>query len=121
MLHATAVGRLGAEPELRMTKSGREVTGFRLGINVYAEGEKQVVWLSGSIWGKRGDTFRQFCHKGDQVTVTGPLYQQTYQDRNGQQVTKLAMDVQDFTLPPAPKEPAAPAAATSFSNSDVPF
>ena len=129
MLHATAVGRLGKDPELRSTASGKEVTGFSLGISVYAKGEKQTVWLKCSLWGKRGDTLRQYCHKGDQITVTGPIFQETWQGKDGP-VTDLAMDVQDFTLPAAPKEPAAAVASTPSQwnqaplvpdNDEVPF
>ena len=103
MLNGTAVGRLGKNPELRVTGKGQEVTSFSLGINVFAKGEKQTEWLKCSIWGKRGDTFRQFVQKGDQITVTGPIWHETWQGKEGP-VTDLAMEVRDFTLPVRAKE-----------------
>ena len=64
MLNITAVGRLGKDPELRTTQKGQEITSFSLGVSVFAKGEQQTVWLKCSIWGKRGDTLRQYCHQG---------------------------------------------------------
>ena len=61
MLNITAVGRLGKDPELRTTQSGQEITSFSLAVNVFAKGEQRTVWLKCSIWGKRGETLRNYC------------------------------------------------------------
>ena len=126
MLNGTAVGHLGKEPELRTTSKGQEVTSFSLGVTVFAKGEKQTEWLKCAIWGKRGETFRQFVHKGDQVTVTGSMWHETWQGKEGP-VTDLAMEVRDFSLPAKPKEEdrpmtwSQPAAAPVPTSDAIPF
>ena len=119
MLNITAVGRLGKDPELRTTQSGQEITSFSLGVSVFAKGEQQTVWLKCSIWGKRGETLRNYCSKGQQITISGKLFQDTWMGKEGE-VTDLAVDVQDFSLPPReqPQQQAAPAAAVT---GDIPF
>lgn len=124
MLNATAVGRLGKEPELRTTKTGQEITSFSLGVTVYAKGEKQTEWLKCTIWGKRGETFRQYVHKGDQITVTGSVWHETWQGKEGP-VTDLAMNVKDFSLPVKVKEDDQPMTwsqpAAAPVTADIPF
>ena len=115
MLNTTAVGRLGKDPEVRTTKSGQEVTAFSLGVNIYAKGEKQTVWLKCSIWGKRGETFRQYVKKGAQVTIAGSLSQDEWVNKDGETVKDLAVEVQDFTLPARSD---APSEGQSKSNFD---
>lgn len=112
MLNITAVGRLGKDPELR-TIPGKdyEITAFQLAVDVFAKGEKQTVWLKCSIWGKRGDTFREYVTKGQQVTISGKLFEDEWVNKDGETVKDLSVDVQDFSLPPReqPQQQAAPA------------
>lgn len=119
MLNITAVGRLGKDPELRTTQKGQEVTSFSLAVNVFAKGEQQTVWLECSLWGKRGETVRNYCSKGQQITIVGALSQDEWVDKNGETVKRLQVDVRDFSLPPReqPQQQAAPAAVTA----DIPF
>ena len=120
MLNITAVGRLGKDPELRTTQSGQEITSFSLAVNVYAKGEQQTVWLKCSIWGKRGETLRNYCQKGQQLTISGKLFEDEWLNKDGETVKDLSVDVQDFSLPPReqPQQQAAPAAAVT---ADIPF
>ena len=119
MLNITAVGRLGKDPELRTTQKGQEITSFSLGVSVFAKGEQQTVWLKCSIWGKRGETLRNYCSKGQQITISGKLFEDEWLNKDGETVKDLCVDVQDFSLPPReqPQQQAAPAAVTA----DIPF
>ena len=120
MLNITAVGRLGKDPELRTTQKGQEVTSFSLAVNIYAKGEQQTVWLECSLWGKRGDTFRQYVAKGSQVTVVGALSEDEWTDKNGEPVKRLQVDVKDFSLPPR-EQPAPAAVGAGSSSEEIPF
>ena len=113
MLNITAVGRLGKDPELRTTQSGQEITSFSLGVNIYAKGEQRTEWLNCSIWGKRGEIFRQYVTKGQQVTITGKAFHDTWMGKEGETVKDFCIDVQDFCLPAReqPQQQAAPAGA----------
>ena len=118
MLNITAVGRLGKDPELRTTQSGQEITSFTLAVNIFAKSEQRTEWIKCSLFGKRGDVFRQYVKKGQQVTITGKAFHDTWQGKDGE-VNDFCVDVQDFSLPPReqPQQQAAPAAATA----DIPF
>ena len=101
MLNITAVGRLGKDPELR-TIPGKdyEITAFSLAVNVFAKGEEQTVWLKCSLWGKKGEVFREYVRKGSQVTISGKLFQDEWVNKDGETVKDICVDVQDFSLPP---------------------
>ena len=116
MLNITAVGRLGKDPELRTTQSGQEITSFSLGVNIFAKGEQRTEWLKCSIWGKRGEVFRQYVTKGQQVTITGKAFHDTWMGKDGE-VNDFCVDVQDFCLPPReqPQEQAVGAAAGQWN------
>ena len=92
MLNITAVGRLGKDPELRTTQKGQEITSFSLSVSVFAKGEQQTVWLKCSIWGKRGETLRNYCSKGQQITISGKLFEDEWMGKEGE-VTDLCVDV----------------------------
>ena len=113
MLNITAVGRLGKDPELRTTQKGQEITSFSLAVNVYQNGEQQTEWIKCSLWGKRGEVFRQYVTKGSQVTVSGKAFHDTWAGKDGN-VTDFCIDVQDFSLPPR-EQPAAVGAGSSGS------
>ena len=121
MLNTTAVGRLGKDPEVRTTKSGQEVTAFSLGVNIYAKGEKQTVWLKCSIWGKRGDTFRQYVFKGQQVTISGKLFQDEWVNKDGETVKDICVDVQDFSLPPKEQPQQQQSSASALDVAEIAF
>ena len=108
MLNITAVGRLGKDPELRTTQSGQEITSFSLGVNVFAKGEQQTVWLKCSIWGKRGDVFRNYCQQGPAESPSAESCLKTPGLGKDGEVKDLCVDVQDFSLPPReqPQQPA---------------
>ena len=91
---------------------------FSLGVSIYAGGEQRTEWLVCSIWGKRGETLRNYCSKGQQVTISGKLFHDTWQGKDGE-VNDFCVDVADFSLPPReqPQQQAAPAAVTA----DIPF
>ena len=121
MLNITAVGRLGKDPELR-TIPGKdyEITAFSLAVNVFAKGEEQTVWLKCSLWGKRGDTFRQWVSKGQQVTISGKLFQDEWVNKDGETVTDICVDVQDFSLPPK-EQPQQQSSAPALDVAEIPF
>ena len=125
MLNITAVGRLGKDPELRTTSKGQEVTGFSLGVNTFANGEKQTIWLKCSVWGKRGEALRNYCQKGSQITINGSLSQNSWVDKEGETVVDLAVNVTEFSLParekPQADTGACPMPAATASNDEIPF
>ena len=84
--HVTLLGRVGAAPELRQTKSGTAVVQLRLATDRYsksADGQSETDWHSVVVWGKTAEAVARYVAKGDRVHVTGRLQQHSWQTDSG--------------------------------------
>ena len=77
-LNSVAIGgNLTKDPELKVTTTGKSVTGFSIANNqTYTkDGEKiqDVLFIEVSAWGKVGENVSQYLKKGDGVVVEGIL------------------------------------------------
>lgn len=84
-------GRLAADPELRYTPSGEVVLSFRVASDIGFGDRKTTNWFSCQIWGKRGESLKNYLAKGQQVTVYGQLTLREWQDKEG--IKRLSPDV----------------------------
>jgi single-strand DNA-binding protein len=97
MITATIVGRLGADPETRTTRSGDSVTSANVASTTKIGGEERTTWVRVSIWGRRGDAFAQYHAKGAQCALTGSLTVREY-DHNGERRKSVELDVRDWAF-----------------------
>ena len=82
--HVTLLGRVGADPELRSTKSGTAVVQLRLATDRYSKnGPTETDWHSVVVWGKTAEAVDRYVRKGDRVHVTGRLQQHSWQTDTG--------------------------------------
>lgn len=83
------VGRLTRDPELRQTNSGNPVGSFTIACDDRPgpNGEKQVVFLNCTIFGKGADVLAKFFKKGNLIAISGRLTQRKYTNKNGVEVT----------------------------------
>lgn len=85
MNSVSIIGRLGRDPELRHTQSGKPVCGLRVAVD---DGkDRPPVWLSVSAWGKTAELCNQYLTKGRQVAVEGRLTVREWADRDGNKRT----------------------------------
>ena len=133
-IHATFVGRLGRDPETRFLASGQSVTDIALASN-HGFGEKQsTTWVKAVFWGKQGETIAQHCQKGDQLLVSGDLYEEAFTTQQGEQKKSLKMDGRSFEFvggkkegaqqpapKPAPPPKPAPQSFEDFEDNGIPF
>lgn len=82
------IGRLGRDPEMRYTPSGRPVTTFTIATSRTwntAEGEKRTdtEWFSVVAWGNLAEICKQYLTKGQQVYVEGRLQTRNWEDNEG--------------------------------------
>ncbi len=84
--HVTLLGRVGADPELRSTKSGTAVVQLRLATDRYSKSNEttETDWHSVVAWGKTAEAVDRYVHKGDRVHVTGRLQQHSWQTDSGE-------------------------------------
>ena len=82
------IGRLGQDPEMRYTPSGKPLTKFQLAVNrswTSADNEKktETEWFTVVSWGKLAEICNQYLKKGHQVYIDGRLHTRHWQDDEG--------------------------------------
>ena len=82
------IGRLGRDPEMRYTPSGKPVTSFSVATNrswVNSEGERRedTEWFNVVAWGNLAEICKQYLTKGQQVYVEGRLQTRGWEDQDG--------------------------------------
>ncbi|MBE3575620.1 MAG: single-stranded DNA-binding protein [Firmicutes bacterium] len=79
------VGRLVADPQMRFTNNGVEVTTFTLAVDRQfrnPQGEKQTDFIDIVTWRKLAQICNDNLHKGRLVAVEGRLQIRSYEDQN---------------------------------------
>lgn len=86
---AIIVGRLGADPELRFTPSGRAVANFNLATSSVwkdkqsGERKEDTQWHKIVVWGPQAETCSKYLAKGREVFVEGEIRTRNYEDKEG--------------------------------------
>jgi single-strand DNA-binding protein len=84
------IGRLGRDPEDRVTAGGTRVSNFSLATNQFrpanGNGTQQEIteWHRVVAFGKSAELCLQFLHKGSQVCVEGALQTRTWEKPPGE-------------------------------------
>ena len=88
------MGRLTADPELRQTSTGIEVTSFSIAIDRgYARQgeERQTDFINCVAWRQTAKFITSYFKKGSMIAVTGSIQTRNYEDKNGNK--RVATDV----------------------------
>ena len=113
-------GRLGADPEIRKTNSGKSVV--NASVAVYAgkdlQGNILTDWYRWTVWGDQADRFAAKARKGDAVMMKGRSTVKTYQ-KDGQDVKATEFVCEDFMI--QRKEEPKAAVVTSVRPQDYNF
>ncbi len=106
--HVCIVGRVTANPELRMTPGGQAVVHMGVATNriwTDREGAKQeeVEFHNVVLWGKQAEVANQFLQKGSTVLIEGRLHTRTWTDKDGQQRRATEIVCDQMQLGPKPQ------------------
>lgn len=96
-IEATITGNLGADPEVRWTQGGQQVTELRIcatprrqrrdpdgqPTNAW-EDAGAPMWVRAALWGERHSWIAEALRKGDQVAISGTLAKAEFVGRDGQ-------------------------------------
>lgn len=82
------LGRLGADPESRMTPSGQQVCSLRLATSESyqkdGQREEKTEWHSVVLWGRLAELASKYLRKGRSCYIEGRLQTRSWDDPQGQ-------------------------------------
>src|SRR6266487_4862631 len=88
------IGRLGKDPEMNYTPSGKAVTKFSLAVD---QGKNQdTLWLTIVCWNDLAERMHEYLSKGQLVFVQGRLVLRSYLDKN--QAKRVATEIVASTV-----------------------
>ena len=85
------VGRLTRDPELSYTAGDKALCKFSIANNRSSEAET-VSYFDVTTWDKTAQSCGQYLKKGRQVVIQGRLIQSRFQDKNGQNRSKVEIN-----------------------------
>lgn len=106
------IGKLGMNPEIKSTTTGKKVARFSLAHVTYSKtGENtkasNVNWFNLVAWEKQADVAEQYLRKGRKVGVSGRLVQRSWIDKLGQKRVSTEIVVSDIVMMDEPVQQAA--------------
>lgn len=99
----TICGNLGADFEVKDTKSGGKVARNSVAITEKRKADngdtiEHTDWIPIVIFGKKAETASTYLRKGDKFLGNGKIYTYTYDDENGNKKYSWQIIVKDFTF-----------------------
>lgn len=97
------IGRLGKDPEMRYTPSGRPVTNFSVATSRNwnsSDGERrtETEWFNVVAWGSLAEICNQYLVKGQQVYVEGRLQSRNWEDTEGKRHTSVEIVASEMIM-----------------------
>ena len=90
MNNITLMGRICAEPELKLTQNQIAVTSFNLAVDrdYTPKGqEKQTDFITVVAWRSTAEFITKYFHKGSLIALQGAVQTRQYQDKQGNKRT----------------------------------
>ena len=109
------IGRLGRDPEMRYTPSGRPVTTFSVGTNRSwntANGERrtETEWFNVVAWSSLAEICKQYLLKESQVYIEGRLQTRHWEDNEGLKHSAVEIVANEMIMLDERRESSAPEA-----------
>ncbi len=101
------LGRLTADPQLRSTTGGQQVSSFSIATNrVWKDkgGNKQesTEFHNIVVWGRQAEVASKFLVKGSLVLIEGRLQTRSWDDKQGQKIKTSEIIAEQLQLGPRP-------------------
>jgi len=95
------VGNLVTDPELKEIGDNNSVVRFRMAINrryTTKSGEKKedTTYIDCEMWGPRAGVIAEYVKKADPILVEGHLKQENWENKYGEQRSKILVSIEDF-------------------------
>ena len=97
------IGRLGRDPEMRYTPSGRPVTTFSVATSRSwntADGERrtETEWFNVVAWSSLAEICNQYLVKGQQVYIEGRLQTRQWEDDQGKRHSSVEIVANEMIM-----------------------
>ena len=105
----TAIGNLGADPEMRYTPNGDPVTTFSIAVSRSyntrdGERREETEWFRVVAWRQLAELCNQYLSKGQKVYVDGRLQTRQWEARDGTTRTTVEIVAQNVVFLSRPNE-----------------
>ena len=124
------MGNLTRDPELKQTPSNQSVAQIGIAVNRKYKGregdlKEETTFVDCEAWGKTAETMAKYLSKGKPVFVEGRLKLDQWQDKDGNNRSKLRVVIESFQFIDSrggqSSTPPQAAATTAPPSDDVPF
>ena len=88
------IGRLGQDPEIKTTNSGKKVARFSLATSYRYNKEEKTSWHTIIMWDKLAEILEKYVNKGDLIYISGRIDYRSYEAADGQKryTTEIVAD-----------------------------
>lgn len=122
-------GNVTADPEVKITKSGKKYCSFRLAVNrrhLSADMKAETDYIPCVVWEKLAEHFEKYFKKGSNVQVRGEIRTGQYKDKDGSTRSSFEVTVLDIFMvePPeaaAKRKPPIAEEDIPAASDDLPF
>jgi single-strand DNA-binding protein len=120
------IGRLGRDPEMRYTPSGKPVTTFSIATSRSwntSEGERrtETEWFNVVAWGNLAEICKQYLNKGHLVYVEGRLQTRHWDDPEGNKHSSTEIVANEMIMLSERREADLAAETDSGEEDEFPF
>ena len=100
MNNVNIIGRLTKDVEVRKTSTNKSVSSFSIAVDNLAtkDGEKTTSFFNCNAWNNVSETLSKYTRKGDRIAISGSLIQRNYDNKNGEKISVVEINVNSITL-----------------------
>ena len=128
MNNVNIIGRLTKDVEVRKTSTNKSVSSFSIAVDnlTKKDGEKTTSFFNCNAWDSVAETLSKYTRKGDRIAISGSLIQRNYDNKNGEKISVVEINVNSITLIENKKENASTqsenkAVENNINDDDLPF
>ena len=98
--NVTLMGRLVADPDMRVTTTNKSVVNFRIAVDrAYSKGDnKQTDFITIVAWENTADFIYKYFHKGDMIALRGEIQTRNYEDKDGNKRTAFEVIAREVSF-----------------------
>jgi single-strand DNA-binding protein len=96
----TLMGRLVADPDMRVTTTNKSVINFRIAVDrsYTKNGNREADFISIVAWESTADFVYKYFHKGDMIALQGSIQTRNYEDKDGNKRTAFEVVAKEVSF-----------------------